>query len=162
MGMETEGKNEKTGLEREPAISASQDTGQQRKIIIISAIALIVVLALIITAIILLAQPTTDTARIRDIFIIFMALESLLLGVALIILILQLARLTNLLQNEVKPILESTNETISTLRGTTAFLSDNLVEPVIKLNEYLAALQQFFGLINLGRRRNKSKTTHPQ
>jgi hypothetical protein len=87
-----------------------------------------------------------------------MALESLLLGLALVVLIIQLARLINLLQNEIKPILDSTNQTVSTLRGTTAFLSDNLVEPIIKMNEYFAGLQQalrVFGLAR-GKRRNSS------
>jgi uncharacterized protein YoxC len=68
-----------------------------------------------------------------------MALESLLIGLTLVILIVQLARLINLLQNEIKPILDSTNETVSTMRGTITFLSDNLAEPVVKLNETFAA-----------------------
>jgi amino acid permease len=80
-----------------------------------------------------------------------MALESLLLGVALVILIIQLAILINLLQNEIKPILNSTNETVNTLRGTATFLSDNLVEPVIKLNEYLAAFKRLFDFLRPGR-----------
>ncbi len=159
-----ENTTEPARLEQAHIITSSQDgqvTSQQRKTIIIVSIVAILALALMITAVVILAQPTTDTARIRDIFIIFMALTSLLLGVALIILIIQLARLTNLLQNEIKPILASTNETINTLRGTTEFLSENLVEPVMKLNEYLAALQQLFGLLNLSRKRknNKSSTT---
>ena len=116
-----------------------------------------ILLVLIGVAVYFLVQPSTDTARIRDIFIIFMALESLLLGAVLIILIVQIARLTNLLQNEIKPILESTNETVSTLRGTTNFLSDNLVQPVIKLNEYLAAVTQLVALIGLSRRRQRDK-----
>jgi hypothetical protein len=45
----------------------------------------------------------------------------MLTGLALTILIIQIARLTNLLENEVKPILNSTNETVSNLRGTTKF-----------------------------------------
>jgi hypothetical protein len=57
-----------------------------------------------------------------------------------------------LLQNEIKPILQTTNETVNTLRGTTIFLSNNLVEPVIKLNEYLAGLKRLFDLIGLTRR----------
>jgi predicted PurR-regulated permease PerM len=81
-----------------------------------------------------------------------MALESLLIGAILVILIFQIARLTNLLQHEIKPILKSTNETISTLRGTTEFLSDNLTEPVIKINEYVAAIQKFLELFGVGRR----------
>jgi hypothetical protein len=76
-----------------------------------------------------------------------MALESIVIGLALIILIVQIARLINLLQNEIKPIIDSTNETVSTLRGTTHFLSNNLVEPVIKLNEYLAGFQQVFKFV---------------
>lgn len=133
--------------------SSQPPQGDQRKIIIGVGFAVLVLLVVIILAIIYLLQPTTPTAKIRDVFIIFMALESLLLGLALVILMVQVARLTNLLENEIKPILQSTNETISTLRGTTTFLSDNLVEPVIKVNEYSAGLQQVLKLIGLTRGR---------
>jgi len=104
----------------------------------------VILLGLLITGLVLLLQPGTDTARVRDIFIIFMALEFLVIGLALVILIVQLARLTYLLQNEVQPILESSRETADTLRGTAAFLSENLVEPVMKFNEYLAGMTRFF------------------
>lgn len=133
------------------------DGSGSRKILIGLIIGGVVILALLIFGLYLLLLPTTDTARVRDIFIIFMALESLLLGLVLIILIVQIARLTNLLQNEVKPILESTNETVNTLRGTTTFLSDNLVQPVLKLNEYLAAMTKMMTLIGLARRREKNQ-----
>ena len=133
------------------------DGSGSRKILIGLIIAGVVILALLILGLYLLLQPTTDTARVRDIFIIFMALESLLLGLVLIILIVQIARLTNLLQNEIKPILESTNETVNTLRGTTTFMSDNLVQPVLKLNEYLAAMTKMMTLIGLARRREKNQ-----
>ncbi len=93
----------------------------------------------------LLQDPGT-TANIRDIFIIFLAFESLIIGAALIILILQVASLINLLQNEVRPILQATSETVNTLRGTTEFLSENLVEPVIRLNSYLAGLRRLLHL----------------
>lgn len=100
----------------------------------------ILILGLLITGLVFLLRPGTDTARVRDIFIIFLALEFLLIGLALIILIIQVARLSYLLQHEIKPILESTTETVNTLRGTTTFMSKHLVQPVIKLNEYLAGL----------------------
>lgn len=106
----------------------------------------VVVLGLLITGLIFLLQPGTDTARVRDIFIIFMALEFLLIGIVMIILIVQLARLTLLLQNEIKPILDSTNETANTLKGTTLFLSEHLVEPVLKMNQYLAGISRLVGL----------------
>jgi NADH:ubiquinone oxidoreductase subunit K len=113
----------------------------------------VVILAALILCVVFLAQADlTTTGRIRDIFIIFMALEFLVIGVALIVLLVQLATLINLLQNEVKPILASTNETVNTLRGTVAFLSDNLAEPVIKLNEYIAALKRLVDLLHPGRK----------
>jgi len=114
-------------------------SGGKKVALIISGLLL---LALVVTGLVLLLQPGTDTARVRDIFIIFMALEFLLVGGVMIILIIQLARLTLLLQNEIKPILDSTNETANTLRGTTAFLSEHLVEPVLKLNQYMAGLNR--------------------
>lgn len=130
---------------------SDQDLRRQRQILYGIIIAFVVLLALTVTAIYFLLQPTTDTARIRDVFIIFMALESLLLGLVLVILIIQLSRLINLLQNEIKPILESTNQTVSTLRGTTTFLSDNMVQPVIKANEYMAGVRQALKVVGLYR-----------
>jgi hypothetical protein len=112
----------------------------------------VILLAGIVVAIIFLARSPAAAANVRDIFIIFMALESLLIGAALVVLIIQLASLINLLQNEVKPILKSTNETVNTLRGTTAFLSENLVEPVIKLNSYMAGFKKFFDLFRIIRK----------
>ncbi|NOQ39096.1 MAG: hypothetical protein GQ562_02165 [Anaerolineales bacterium] len=124
--------------EEEQQENEPQSTGKKAALIIGG----LLILSLVVVGLVLLLQPGTDTGLVRDIFIIFMALEFLLIGGVMIILIIQLARLTLLLQNEIKPILESTNETANTLRGTTAFLSEHLVEPVLKLNQYLAGLNK--------------------
>lgn len=121
-------------------------------IMIVAGVAVLVILIIAALAFLYTKGPDV-TGRVRDIFIIFMALESLVIGVALIILIVQLALLTNLLQNEIKPIIDSTNETVSTIRGTAAFLSDNLAEPVIKINEYLAYLKKITDLLNFGKKK---------
>ncbi len=128
------------------------DERNQRKIIFAGVVAAVLLIAACGLSTWWLAQPSTETGRVRDIFIIFMALESLLIGATLVVLMIQMARLINLLQNEIKPILDSTNETVSNLRGTTMFLSDNLVEPVIKMNEYLAGFTQFFQVLGLVRK----------
>ncbi len=119
---------------------------------IIAGIVVIVLAVIVLGVLFLFKTDLATTSRIRDIFIIFMALESLVIGVALVVLIVQLAALINLLQHEIKPIIDSTNETVSTLRGTAAFLSDNLAEPVIKLNEYLAVLRRLLELLRIVRR----------
>ena len=130
-----------------------EELRKQRLTIAGIVIACVIILGLLITGFIFLINPALTSyetvARLRDIAIILMAIESLFIGLALIILIIQIARLTNLIETEVKPILDSTNETVSNLRGTTKFLSDNLVEPVIKLNELMAVLQRLLVLLKM-------------
>jgi hypothetical protein len=118
--------------------------------ILYTIIAIVVLLVLLGIAMIwFLLQPTTPTNKIRDVFIIVVAIESGVIGVALVVLIVQLAALINLLQNEVKPILIATNETVNTLRGTSEFLSENVVEPIIQLNGYIAGLYRMLELLGV-------------
>lgn len=133
---------------------AQSPGGSDKSKLWVAIIPVVIVLALFITGLVLLIRSDVDTtSHWRDIFIIVMALESLIIGLALIILVVQLATLINLLQHEIKPIIHSTNETINTLKGTTQFLSDNLTGPVIEMNAYLAALKKFFDLIRPGKSR---------
>lgn len=67
---------------------------------------------------------------VRDIFIIILALMSIIVGVLMVLLILEIRNLINTLQRDVKPILTSVNETANTVKGTTAFVSDKVVRPV--------------------------------
>ncbi len=110
---------------------------------------IVVFLALLVAAIVALMQPNTPTDKIRDVFIIVVALETLVIGVALVVLIVQLASLINLLQNEVRPILAATSETVNTLRGTIEFLGEEVLGPVVKLNGYLAGLKRMLELMGI-------------
>ncbi len=126
----------------ETASQEEKQTGHRTLVVI-----LVLVLLLIIAGIVVLAtQGPIVTQHVRDIFIILLALQMFAIGVALIVLIIQLANLTNLLQNEVRPILHSTTDTVNTLKGTVKFLSDNVTEPVIKLNSSIASLNKLVGL----------------
>jgi hypothetical protein len=129
---------------------------QQMKVMVATAVAVVLfILAGLITAIYFLARPETSVeqvGRIRDIFIIVVALETLVIGIALIVLLVQLASLINLLQNEVRPIIQATSETVNTLRGTAEFLGESVIEPVIKLNGYLASIQRVIELMGLKRK----------
>ncbi len=116
-------------------------------------VAVLFLLGIIAGAVLLLRADNDTTGRVRDLFIILMALESIIIGAALIILIVQLATLINLLQNEIKPIIHSTSETVNTLKGTVSFIGDNVTEPIIKLNSYLAGFKTFFDLMRPKRTR---------
>ena len=137
--------------EAKPPLTAEQleQERQAKRTMIAASIGAVIFLALLIVAIYFLLQPATPTDKIRDIFIIVVALESLVIGVALIVLVMQLASLINLLQNEVRPILKATNDTVNNLRGTAEFLGENVVEPVVKLNGYLAGLTRMLELMGL-------------
>jgi amino acid permease len=132
------------GEQTAQTINHSSEDGS-KKLAIISIIAVVVIIVLVgVSAYFLLTARPEVTEQIRDVFIIFMALESLIIGVALVVLIVQLSTLINLLQNEIRPILNSTSETVNTLKGTAKFVSNHMAEPVIKINQALAVLKSMF------------------
>ncbi|NIS81433.1 MAG: hypothetical protein GTO14_14800 [Anaerolineales bacterium] len=105
----------------------------------------------------LISHPD-QAETLRDIVIIFLAFEMFVIGLVLILMMIQVARLATMLQNEIKPILDSTNETISTLRGTSQFLSEKMVKPVIRANSSIAAFRRVVNLIIPGRSRKPQAT----
>jgi hypothetical protein len=110
-------------------------------------IGVIVLVSAVVGVVYYLLQETTPTARIRDVFIIFLGFELALIGFSAILLIIQGARLVNLFQNEIKPVLEAANETMSTIRGTALFLSDSMVQPVIKVNSIFASIRSGLNIV---------------
>jgi hypothetical protein len=94
-------------------------------------------------------------ALIRDIAIIVLAIESLIIGGLLVVLLLQIRGLTRMLQEEVQPILESTRETASTVRGTTVFVSNTFVKPLINAVGYASAANRVVSVLARGRRKRK-------
>ena len=140
------------GAAAEPARPAAPGEGRQRAILIGIGLGVVLLIVLAIAAVIFMVRNPAQTETLRDVFIIFMALEGLLIGLALVVLVVQLALLTNLLKHEIKPILDSTNEAARTLRGTAAFMSQNMVEPVIKAHASVAAVRSALDLLRPNRR----------
>jgi hypothetical protein len=102
------------------------------------------IVGLVLALAVALAADPDDAATwvgiIRDMFIIVLAMEGMLVGLALIVLVIQIAALVNLLQNEIKPIVDKTNETATTVRGTAQFMSQNVIEPVVKFGALTAGI----------------------
>lgn len=82
------------------------------------------------------------TATIRDIAIIIIAIQSIVIGALIAILIWQIWRLIKMLQRDIKPILQDTQETIGTVRGTTRLVSQSVVDPVAKTTGYLFGVRR--------------------
>jgi hypothetical protein len=98
---------------------------------------------LFIVLLVYLANNYADTILVvRDIFIIALGLMSCLSGIVLILLLIAVTRLINMLEFELKPILMKTNETLGTIRGTTVFMSQNVVRPMTTASSYMAGIRR--------------------
>lgn len=110
----------------------------------LGAMVVIFIVGLLVALVLAIAVDSNDAANVvqivRDLFIIVLAMEGMFMMIALIVLILQIAALVNLLQNEIKPIVDNANDTVSTVRGTAQFMSQNVVEPVIKFSAITAGV----------------------
>ena len=121
----------------------------KKKVIWLILLFLLIVAATVYGVIKLVSAGPDATSQVRDIFIILLALESFIIGAALVILVIQLASLTNMLQNEIKPIITDTKDTISTVKGTADFISKRAVKPVITANSYMAGAKKFFEILGI-------------
>ncbi len=122
---------------------AAEKAAKRTQLIII--VAGIVFLLLLIAAVTLMASFPSATTVIRDIAIVFVAVETFVIGLAAILLIFQVQMLIQVLRDEVQPLLRSVNDTASTVRGTTEFVSHNMVSPFIRLAGFAAAAQRVSG-----------------
>lgn len=119
-----------------------------RKFIVIGIIVTLVISVLFTALLVYLALNYADTILIvRDIFIIALGLMSCLSGIVLILLLVSIIRLINMLEFELKPILLKTNDTLGTIRGTTVFMSENVVRPMTTASSYVAGLRR--GILTL-------------
>ena len=139
------------------ASGQSNDPGFVKWIIIaLGVLAAVIVVSLIIAIVggISGSDGVAAAFRImRDFFIIVLALQGILISVALVVLILQLTALINLLRNEIKPIIDETRTTLSTVRGTAQFVSQNVTAPVIKVSAAMAGARALLSEL-AGLRRN--------
>ncbi len=131
----------------EPKGNAEATAGKQRRVgrTIGFAAAGVVLLAAIgaaIYALVAFDRSQQVTAVLRDIAIIVLALTTIIIGLLLALLLFQLQSLVALLRNEIRPILESANQTARTVRGTTTFVSDAVVTPVVSAASFLTAVRQ--------------------
>lgn len=119
----------------------SADGGLTGRQIFVIVLIVIMVLVAIMTLTYGLVTHPEFTSILRDISIIVLALVTMITSIFLAILLVQLQSLIVLLREEIQPILESVNETAGTVKGTTAFVSDAVVSPMIKVASYAAGVR---------------------
>ena len=145
----------------EPAPEPDQGRNVRQTVLIV--LAVIVILAIAIAIGYGLITHPIFTSVLRDISIIVLALVTMVTCIFLAVLLFQLQSLIVLLRDEIQPILESVNETAGTVRGTTTFVSDSVVSPVIRASSYFAGVRATMkSLAGGGRRRNPPRSKPPQ
>ena len=102
----------------------------------------IVALGVMILILFLARNYAPELEAVRDVFIIALAFESCIFGIVLLLMLIMLIRLVNTVEFEIKPILEQTNETVNTVRGTSTFVSRNVVRPVVKTTGYIVGVRR--------------------
>lgn len=126
------------------------------RVVMIAGVVVILLLTVLLGwGIIWLATRHPETIEaLRDVMMIALALASCLFGVSLILITIMLIRLVNMLEFEIKPILQQTNETISAVRGTTTFVSKNVVKPVARATGFVAGVRRGVKILFGDPRRN--------
>lgn len=122
-----------------------------------------VVLAFIIILVVLafmLRNPAT-TESLRDIAIIVLALQTQVILIMLGILIYQLVVLIQMLRDDVQPMMESTQETLNTVKGTTIFVSERVAKPAIAASSYITGVGRSLGVVFSLRPRRRSSRSGP-
>lgn len=121
--------------------SETQQASQTQGALIGAVIGILVVTIALVVGAVLLAANADRTGPavevVRDLLITTLAVELAVIGVAVVVFIVQVARFVNLVNNEVKPIVTTTTDTLNTVRGTAVFLSKNLTDPVISASAAL-------------------------
>jgi len=116
---------------------------RRRRLILGGLVAGIILLLAVIVGVTIAAFRFPNEARIaRDLAIIFLAFLSIIIGLMILLLLYEVTLLILLLRGEIKPLLESMNETLNTVRGTAAFMSDNIVQPTIGVASAFAGVRR--------------------
>lgn len=106
---------------------------------------LVLVAGVVLFSVLMFRNPAT-AATLRDIFLVVLGVQSMIIGllliailVSIVYLVLKLYNLIHLLQSELRPIVHQADDTVRTVRSRAIFISDSAVKPIIELMACVAA-----------------------
>jgi hypothetical protein len=132
--------------------------GTVKRIAVLSTLGLAGLIVLVFGGALILAINDLERAGriiqlVRDFLIIVISLEGVLILFAVVVLIVQIARSVNLVQTEVRPVLENAQDATKAVKDTAEFVGTHAVELMIRVNSFIAGLRTF--LRELGDRRDR-------
>ena len=137
-----------TGVDTASQQRQSASGASITRLIKLTAIFGIVLILLLLIAALAAALTAAETwapfVRVfRDLFLLLLLLESVLVIAALAILMLQAAGFLIMLRSEIKPILDNARETTRLSKATAQFVNANAIDPIIQIKSFLAGLLAF-------------------
>jgi hypothetical protein len=87
---------------------------------------------------------------LRDLSIILLALMSIIISVIMVVLLLQIRALIVTMRQEMKPLIESGQQTADTLRYTSQFMSKRVARPVVDVISTAAGVRRGFVALREG------------
>ena len=125
--------------EEQPITTTDAERQMRRRMTLIGiGIAIIAVLILLGFAAMIAAGVIDE---VRDIVIILLAVESLIIGGVTLFLLYQMIMLLTLIREELIPLIRSAQDTVNSARGTTVYVSRKIVVPSAKAATTVARLQ---------------------
>ncbi len=103
-------------------------------------IALVAILVLISLCGGLYLLLTVDglAANLRDLLVILLAFEFIVIASAMLFMMWQLFQLIVLLRNEILPLIHTTKDTVEQVKHTTTFIGQSVAAPVVSASGFLA------------------------
>jgi len=130
------------------------DTPEQQKGTGALVVALLIV-TIILIGLGILAFQSDGLNGLKNLAIVILAVESFIATALLAAVVALLAILVRTIQQEIRPILRSVQDTANTVKGTTVFVSDAFVSPLIRFASFLSGLAGAFQ--SLFRRRSQRR-----
>jgi len=123
----------------QPITMTEAERQMRRRMVLIGiGIAVIAVLILLSFAVMIAAGVIDE---VRDVLIILLATESLIIGGVTLFLLYQMIMLVTLLREDLIPLIQSAQETVNSARGTTVYVSRKIIVPSAKAATTVARLQ---------------------
>lgn len=140
------------GDQRLPDETVSKTRADQKKDrrLTFVGIGVAVIVLLIIAGFVLMINGGV-TGVVRDIIIIFLALESVILVGLMVALVIQMMSLVRLMRDEVRPLITAAQETVNSARGTTQFVSRKIVTPTAQAAANVAQVKRMFQVLFKGK-----------
>lgn len=96
-------------------------------------------------------------AELRDLAVIILAAIFILVGLGLGVLLVMLISLIVLLRKKVVPLLDSARGTLTTIEGTSSFVSDTMVRPIIRAASFGVGMRAAIGTLTRLRKKKGGK-----